>query len=484
MRRTSLVSTRAAGLRSTPIAVLACACLLLILGLPSAALGQAAECDSETDSGQRLKCKHDKLLDEQDALVGKMQPFVDADLITQAEFERLGRAKNRARGAAERADAKHFKKLSKKNQKICDEYAELLGDGKGNDDGICEPGETCEEVLGDGIGNDDGACKLKGANREACVQIGDCAGAGDELEDETDEGSQEEWETAYDDAISQFAEANAAIETAGPALASRVNRLLTASNPAAACEASIDWFEYGQILAVTIAKQLTVGTRGIADVAERGCDQTVAGFSGSGVCAALEAVASVAAVFTETLEGILAIVDWGIQNTTDSCLESLSSDLQDALGQIALIKAAASSTEANTAMLLIELDGHRTDLDDHRGDLASHDTGVQGHLDAIDDVLAALREDQRVAFFAAIEEALRKPDCIPTIWLPVAQGGMLELVRDHVAAVLGQALASADPTCDVNQAQKHLDAADGLIAGGEYLKGCQRLTLAMQALTK
>ena len=35
---------------------------------------------------------------------------------------------------------------------------EVLGDGIGNEDGVCTSGEACVEVLGDGIGNEDGVC--------------------------------------------------------------------------------------------------------------------------------------------------------------------------------------------------------------------------------------------------------------------------------------------------------------------------------------
>jgi len=49
----------------------------------------------------------------------------------------------------------------------CQGALETIGDGVGNDDGVCEPGEACRrEVIGDGIGDDDGFCELPG---EACL---------------------------------------------------------------------------------------------------------------------------------------------------------------------------------------------------------------------------------------------------------------------------------------------------------------------------
>jgi hypothetical protein len=50
---------------------------------------------------------------------------------------------------------------------------EIIGDGKGNDDGVCEPTEDCKntylinavEVIGDFVGDDDGLCE----SNEACI---------------------------------------------------------------------------------------------------------------------------------------------------------------------------------------------------------------------------------------------------------------------------------------------------------------------------
>jgi hypothetical protein len=99
-------------------------------------------------------------------------------IFSDSQTESLLAGRERAQSAKNRAhDAQAFRGAVRK-QKSADEdcyVKEIIGDmggPKGGDDvQPCEANEDCEEVIGDGIGDDDGICKMKGANREVCVQV-------------------------------------------------------------------------------------------------------------------------------------------------------------------------------------------------------------------------------------------------------------------------------------------------------------------------
>ena len=99
-------------------------------------------------------------------------------IFTDSQVQSFMAGRERAQGSKNRAhDAQQFRDSTKKQKPVeSDCYTkEVIGDmGRphgGNDDGICDPGENCEEVIGDGIGDDDGICEMHGPHREACVQV-------------------------------------------------------------------------------------------------------------------------------------------------------------------------------------------------------------------------------------------------------------------------------------------------------------------------
>ena len=437
----------------------------------------------------------------QEQVVGSVQEGF-GELLPAEDLERLNRMNERAKKTANRTSNKQFKQLARKNVKIC-ETAELMGDGKGDEDGICEPGEWCEEVLGDNIGNDQQPCKLHGNKKEVCVEICDVtttrpftAPEDDEnyadMEDPIDAEAVQDWEEMYDDVTAQLGDIDELLQEDGKYLAELAAGMAFSRDPAEACAFSIDWFKYGQILALTISKQVTVGARGVADIAERGCDQTVPpGVNFGGACIALEGIAAVTAVITETLDGILNLVEWGFQNGSQSCMSVLSEDLQTAKQELATIKIAATGSAADSAVLVTELGNHRSDFSNFRTDyvghrtlMTLHDTDVRTDLNSMSGVLGDIRVEQDAAFNASIEEALRDSSCVPAIWLPAAQGGKLEYVRDHVTHLVQMAVESGDPTINAALAERHIRQANRAIGKGEYLNGCERLVQAVQALTK
>lgn len=287
------------------------------------------EIGDEDDSGVRMKCKHGKLLEQQGLLIDKLAlHFKDS---IPDDIERLKKAQGRAVKVKDRTSAKDFKKIGKKSPAMC-EYAEAEVDAHKDENDICGPGERCLELEGDG----NGICKLKGNNAEVCACI---EGSSDDeiLGEDVDSEYLDDLELTYDDVTLQLELANIKLDEQAPALAAMSASFLSESDSTNPCEPKPDWHKYGEVMTMTILKQAEVGLRGIADIAERGCDQTGAGFNCSSCCVIAETLASVAALAVETMEGIFKLKDWYDQSTKHTCLMTLYDDVlsnKSSLGSI------------------------------------------------------------------------------------------------------------------------------------------------------
>ena len=315
---------------------------------------QAVEC-TEEDIGERIKCKHGKLLGEQKKVIDNLE-INFGGVVPAGDFERLRKSHGRAAKSNNRMDGKKFKSLGKKNQGEC-QIAEYSGNGNG----ICEPGEKCLEVDGDGIGDDNGICKLKGKKKEVCVEV--CEGDTDVMEDDTDLEYLTDLEENYDDVTKNLEDANAMMVNNPVVMASMAMPLLTTYEPSAACKASIDWLTYGEVLTMTIMKQISVGLRGVADIAERGCDQTGAGFNCATCCIVAEGAASVMALVVETTDGIFKLVKWGFDNTSQNCLGSLSADLQETKAVLKTVAITTGKSDAKLTGVVTDVQYIRTTVD-------------------------------------------------------------------------------------------------------------------------
>ncbi len=340
---------------------------LLVSGIPA----EAVECDGISDSGERLKCRHGRVLEEQDRLINNLELNL-GQVIPAEDIARLKNANNRAKKAKDRMTPKQFKSLAKKNAETCD-LAEWEGDG----DGICEPGEKCEEVMGDGIGNDDHICKLKGKNKEVCVEI--CAGSDDTLEDDTDPAYLADVEENYDDVTKSLDAANDVLESKGQLMASMAASLLTAYEPADACKASADWLALGDIAVVTVAKVFSAGARGLADILERGCDQSAAGFNCATCCIVAEGAAMVNAVIVEVTDGVFNTIEWYVDTAKQSCMSSISADLQE-------IKATLGTVASTTSGTSNQLSSAATDIQTIKTTVNNLTTGVSSLSATVDGI--------------------------------------------------------------------------------------------------
>lgn len=284
----------------------------------------------EVDSGVRMKCKHSKLLEQQGLLINKLALHFEGAI--PDDIARLKKAQERAVKAKDRTSAKDFKKIGKKSPAIC-EYAEYGDDASKDENDVCGPGERCLEFEGDG----DGVCKLKGNKAEVCMCLDGSSGDESMVED-IDSEYLDELELTYDDVTLQLELANMKLDEQAPALAVMSTSLVNGAESSNPCEPKPDWHKYGEVMTMTILKQAEVGLRGIADIAERGCDQTGAGFNCSTCCVIAETLASVAALAVETMEGIFKLKDWYDQSTKHTCLMTLYDDVQTNMSSLGSIE--------------------------------------------------------------------------------------------------------------------------------------------------
>ena len=346
-------------IRVFQVVVILC-CYLAVLSVFTApsVYAESSDCNELVDKGERLKCKHGTMLDEQKRVIDNLE-YHFGEVVPPEDFERLKKAHGRAKKTKDRTTAKNFKSLGKKKPSTCD-YVELLNDNKGNEDGVCDPGERCRELIGDGIGDEEQPCKLRGKNREVCEEI--CEGPEDELEGDIDEAYLDELEENYDEVTDQLKNANDTIENNGDMFSKVAKAMLTSYAPNASCQPSPDWLAYGEVLTMTILKQVSVGLRGIADVAERGCDQTGAGFNCATCCIIAEGAASVAALTVETVQGISDLIQWGVESTRQSCLSTVSADLQETKAKLTAVTAAASSNGNQLSGVILDINVIKNDI--------------------------------------------------------------------------------------------------------------------------
>jgi hypothetical protein len=294
----------------------------LFLFVPAEVFAQGETCDTFTDNGKRIKCKHSKLITQQGDLIEKLGVHF-GDLIDPEEMAELRKAHGRAKGAKDRTHEKEYGKIGKKAPESC-QFKEYV-DGRGNDDGICDPGERCKEVDDDDIGNNDSICKLKGNKAEVCECV---EGTDEDVLDDVDMAYQADVEESLEDMTAKLERANEAIENESHVLVTMSRELFNANPAVNPCEASANWHKYAEVLTMTIMKQVATGLRATTDIMERGCDQTAAGFNLQAGCIIMEGVTGVMMVTVDTMEGIFKLADWYNEATKNTCLMSVYEDLQ------------------------------------------------------------------------------------------------------------------------------------------------------------
>jgi len=289
-------------------------------------------------------------------------------VFSDSQVQSMLAGRERAQGAKGRAhDADLFRGSVKKQKPIeSDCYIkEVIGDmgspHGGDDIQPCEAGENCEEVIGDGIGDDDGICDMHGSHREVCVQV--CQ---QPIQDDPDN---------YDPVIAMESEQNldeveAAINDATNELdaATTKMRAAYAANPRAFDPTDCDQYLYDRfpgpaaLQTTQIAKNITGAAFNSCSVV---CNQDAFGWN-------CEAVCLVAAILDGIANGIndgFAVADDKHSGELADHMARCTTQLHNDIGSI--------STAVN---------GNQASLDDVRLQLAV----VTSRLDTMTQQLSAL----------------------------------------------------------------------------------------------
>lgn len=310
--------------RLTPIHALAVFSAFACLALADstvAAPPPRETCDQQ-DSGERIKCKFGNLVTQQESTAGKIASMPET---TEAQKMALMNKADQTRSAHTRASEGDFKQLTKKADPQC-QIREIEGDGVGDDDGICKGNEDCVEAMDDQIGNDDGICHPRnGKNREACVEICDAEGINsdpDNFDDDPDaESLGRDVETQLDAATEQYVEINEMLDQETQ-LRAAARILADNGDP---CAAVIAARTNDVLVAALLTGDETL--RGVADIFERICDQTVLGSNGSIACIVLETAAALASLANATFQSIENQIDSDTIDRSFACLKTVSLSL-------------------------------------------------------------------------------------------------------------------------------------------------------------
>ena len=179
-----------AAARTGPAILLAVGLVIGLWAAPVTAIGK--DCTTEADTGRKMQCRAENLNEAVDGLVTTVVDDQGGHFSTSQKTQ-LKNVKARAKNETGRLESEDFKSIAKKRKEECP-VQEILGDPAspaadlnnngecdgteiclGNEDGICNGKEMalggCAEVLNDGIGDDDGICENQGKFHEACVQL-------------------------------------------------------------------------------------------------------------------------------------------------------------------------------------------------------------------------------------------------------------------------------------------------------------------------
>jgi hypothetical protein len=241
------------------------------------------DCNSDFPSDQfndRLDCKTENV---NEALYRYIDAAIELDTVGQSlgrspifsesQVQSMMAGRERAQNAKGRAhDAELFRGSVKKQKRVEDDcyIKEIIGDmggpHGGNDIQPCEAGENCEEVIGDGIGDDDGICEMHGPHREVCTQV--CQQPVQDDEDNYDPNIAADTEQDLDEVETVINDATTAIDEATAKM-----RAAYASRPPGFDATDCDQYLYGRFPGPAVL-QATQIAKNITGAAFNGCSVT------------------------------------------------------------------------------------------------------------------------------------------------------------------------------------------------------------------
>lgn len=313
-----------------------------------------AICDQQ-DHGARVKCKYGNVLMQQQAtadMIMTMQEF------PQTRKQELMEQTARAMREESRVGAADFKMLTKKRNPKCQIVEK--DNGRGNGDGICDPGpEDCVEVIGDGIGDDDGICKpLNGKKREVCVEICDDEALALEPDNFDEGGRGMDTEMQLDLLTEQYMEGNEMLEDEMSARNRIPRRARIRARVQALAQASADPCQFEKRAGLPGAvvdgfKIVKDSTEIIKNMADKFCELDASGFNAAFLCILPAAVFGAVEITTDMMEFDSDIKQNEVVDYSFACLH----EVEGAVGEN---NAALDEIE----MDLAELDSSMSDLRD------------------------------------------------------------------------------------------------------------------------
>jgi len=229
----------------------------------------------------RVNCRTERVNVELVELVDQAR---NSDLFSPTAKMALENARDHALRARERArQAGSFKGLGRKQNTNChlQEADPKLAGHEGNGDGVCTTRggmkETCAEVIGDGVGDDDGICQTN--RKEVCVEVCDSP-VNDEDDDNFDDATTADVEMAFTDLESALVDTNREMSAAVKAHAEA--RLASQISPAGdnTCLQVGPW---STIVTAALVQSKTVSEYAF-DLCSALCGNDLAGFNCFAAC--------------------------------------------------------------------------------------------------------------------------------------------------------------------------------------------------------
>jgi hypothetical protein len=334
--------------RHVPLALFGVALLLLSTSATPAAPVPAA-CDQE-DSGERIKCKTQNVLQQQEASVDMMRKFPG---MSDAQMQRLDKQVGRAHNSEGRTAGREFKDLTKKRADKC----RIVPVDSNDADGACTGNEACKEAIGDGIGDDDGVCKIHGkpSEREVCEEVCDQDAITDprSFDDDPEEAGSlgADVEQGLDDATAEYVEFNGNLEQENLRLSSlrAPAGIPTADAESDACSAALQSRANETLVFAAITASTTLET--IANQFNAVCQLDAAGFNSAPVCIVFETLAGIAKLITNGF----VFEDGNVSSThidqTFQCVQSLDAANEAVQGDLELVKSDLATVKSELSVV-------------------------------------------------------------------------------------------------------------------------------------
>ncbi len=331
--------------RACIFTVALCICVAVSASFCYAAPPAKDACDQYSDVYDKLKCKHDAVATQIEYMAGTVfaEGTALGNQLTPGQRGQMASVKQKTQFARNNGASDDFKRLAKSESKSNGQPCHLVPltvDDDENDDGICDyeqgigkkKNAQCAAIDLDANGtlqacNPDKKNKGKGKGGLECDQICDQTNALTNDEDTAMQAQAAQMDTAYDSLGSDLYDLNGDLDTLNsiasqPVVSAAVYDCSNIPSPTP-----------DLVLTTGILRQVSVTARGLAGVANTGCQQTAValGFGGNGsaVCAVFQTAATVLEVAYTTADAIRLAEAGELSNATLACLQQMKGNMDD-----------------------------------------------------------------------------------------------------------------------------------------------------------